>query len=50
MLVGHELDAEARAAFLAGFGQEDDVAVERHVQPLEHQHGHQAGDHVVFVE
>ena len=31
------------------FGEEDDVAVERDVLPLEHQHHHQPGDEVVLV-
>ena len=37
------------SAFLARFGEEDDVAVERHIQPLEHQHRHQRGGDVVLV-
>ena len=49
VLVGHELDADARRTLFAGLGQEDDVAIERHVLPLEHQHDHQAGDDVVLV-
>ena len=31
VLIDHELDADPRRPLLAGFGQEDDVAVERHL-------------------
>ena len=49
VVLHHELDAELRAGFLAGLGQEDHVAIERHVQPLQLQHHHQGGDDVVLV-
>ena len=49
VLVGHELDADARRALFARFGQEDHVAVERHVLPLQQQHRHERGDDVVLV-
>ena len=49
ILTDDELDADAGAAFLTRFGEEDDVTVERDVLPLEHQHDHQTGDEIVFV-
>ena len=49
MLAGHELDADARRTLLAGLGEKDDVAIERHVLPLEHEHHHEAGDEIVLV-
>ena len=49
MLVDDELDADARAAFFARLGEEDDVAIERHVQPLEQQHHHQRRRDIVLV-
>ncbi len=49
VVLDQELDAELRAGLLAGLGQEDHVAVERHVQPLQLQHHHQRGDDVVLV-
>ncbi len=49
MAVGHELRADIRRAFFAGFGEQDDVAIERHVLPLQHQHQHDAGHEVVLV-
>jgi calmodulin len=49
VLVDHVLDADAGSALFARFGQEDHVAVERHVLALQRQHGHQGGDHVVLV-
>ena len=49
VLAGHEIDAHPRGPFLPGFRQEDDVAIERHVQSLEHEQRHQASDDVRFV-
>ena len=49
MLVDDKLDADARAAFLTRLREEDDVAIERHVQPLEQQHHHQRRRDIVFV-
>ncbi len=49
VLAHHELHAEIRAALLAGLRQKDDVAVERHVEPLEQQHRHQPAGEVVLV-
>ena len=49
VLGDHVIDAELRCAFLAGFGQKDDVAVERDVGALEHGQQHQARGHVVLV-
>ena len=42
-------DAHVRGGFLASFGDEDDIAIERDFQTLEQQHGHHAGGHVVLV-
>ena len=39
----------SRRTFLPGFRKKDDVAIERHVEPLEHQHHHQRRNHVVLV-
>jgi hypothetical protein len=49
VLVHHELDPNVRAPFLASLGQEDDVAIERHVEPLQDQHRHQPGSEIVLV-
>ena len=43
------LDPDARRSFLPGLGEKDDVAIERHVLPLQRQHHHQRGDEVVLV-
>ena len=47
--VGHELRADVRRAFLAGFGQQDHVAIERRLGAMQLQDEHQAGDQVVLV-
>ncbi len=49
VLAHHELHAEVRAALFAGLRQEDDVAIERHVEPLQQQHRHQPAGEVVLV-
>ena len=49
VLVHHELDADAGRPFLAGFRQEDDVAIERHIQPLQGEHRHERCHDVVLV-
>ena len=52
VLIHHEIDAHRRgfrAAFFAGLGQKNNVAIEREIQPLELQHNHQAGHHVRLV-
>ena len=49
MLVHHELNADLRRAFLAGLGQENHVAVERHISPFQFQHCHEGSDDVIFV-
>jgi hypothetical protein len=49
VMVGHELRADLRRAFFAGFCQQNHVAVERRVVALERDHQHQPGDQVVLV-
>ena len=49
MLRGHESDAASRRPLFARLDQEDDVAVERDVQPLQREKGHQPGDDVRLV-
>ena len=49
VLVDHELNADPRAAFLSRFRQEDHVAIERDVQPLQLEHHHQRRGQVVLV-
>ena len=49
VLADHVLDAEVGVALFARLGQKDDVAVERHVEPLQQQHRHQPAGEVVLV-
>ena len=49
VVVDQVFDAGAGGGFLAGFGGEDYVAVERDVLALEEQHGHQAGGYLPLV-
>ena len=44
-----EVDADAGAALLAGLREKDDVAIERHVLPLQQQHRHQRRRQIVLV-
>jgi hypothetical protein len=42
VLLHHEIDADSGGVrFLAGLGQEDHIAIERHVIALQQQHHHQ---------
>ena len=49
VLADHELDAEAGIPLFTRFGQEDDIAIERHVLALQQHHRHQRGREVVLV-
>jgi hypothetical protein len=50
VVLGHHVaDAEVRLPFLAGFGQQNHVAVEWHVEPLEQQERHHRRGQVVLV-
>ena len=49
MLADHVLDPEIRVPFLAGLSEENDIARQRHVEPLQKQHRHHAGRQVVLV-
>ena len=49
VLVDHVIDAELGSAFLARFGEKNDVAVESDVCALEHEQKHQSRGHVVLV-
>ena len=49
MILDEVADADAGAALLTRLRHKDHVAIERHVQPLQQQHGHHAGGQVVLV-
>ena len=49
MLLGDEADPDARVPLLSRLGEEDHVAVERDVEPLEQQHRHETGGDVVLI-
>ncbi len=49
VILDHVVDADFRRAFLPGFGEEDDVAVEFDAVALEHDQQHQPGRDVVLV-
>ena len=50
MLLDQEADAHpGRVGLLAGFGQEDQIALERHAGPLDEQERHQVRGEVVLV-
>ena len=49
MLLHHVVDAEGAGALLAGFGEEDEVAVQLDIHALEEDEDHEARDHVRLV-
>jgi hypothetical protein len=49
VVVHHELDPNAHRAFLPRLCQENHVAIERHVLPLQEQHHHHRGRDIVLV-